>query len=312
VRALLSSPLRRFALLVVAVGSCALLPGCNLVPHQRPPPPPPPADTPANDRDLAAAVVMSNTFQTMQRLTQAAPAEQAEIVSAARDAFQRDPRGEAQLRYALLLATPGHPARNVTMAQKLLRELAAQPEALVPVERAVVLVELAELDREVDLATDNEQLQGAALRNDQLRSAADQKRLQAQIEENTRLRKELEAAQAKLDAVATIERNLTERRTGTEIVPGPGAGGTPGAAGSATAPGSSAGAGGSPAGGSAAGSAGGTSSGPVVRAPAGPGGSSAGGSNSGASTAGANGSGSTAAAGGNGAGSASSNGNTGQ
>jgi hypothetical protein len=236
-----------------------LLAACTIMPQQLPPPPPP-ADTPANDRDLAAAEVMANTFQTMQRLTQAAPAEQAEIVSGARDAYQRDPRGEAQLRYALLLATPGHPARNIGMAQKLLRELAAQPAALVPVERAVVLVELAQLDREADLSTDNEQLQGAALRNDQQRSAADQRRLQTQIEENVRLRRELEAADAKLDAVATIERNLTERRTGNDIGPGPGTGAAPGtaggAAGNGTAPAS-----GTPGGSGAAGSGGSGASG---------------------------------------------------
>lgn len=292
------------------MGGCVLLASCNVMP-QRPVPPPAPVDTdtPANDRDLAAAVVMANTFQAMQRLTQAAPAEQAEIVSAARDAYQRDPRGEAQLRYALLLATPGHPARNVAMAQKLLRELAAQPEALVPVERAVVLVELEQLDREADLATDNEELQGAALRDDQARNAADQRRLQAQMEENARLRRQLEAAQAKLDAVATIERNLTERR-GTEIGPGPGIGGAtrvprsrgaaraPGAAGSARGR-AAAGSGAASAGSAGAGTAGGTSSGPVTRPPAAGGGAAASGAEAGSST----------GASGNGSGSGSGNGN---
>ena len=165
---------------------------------------------------------MADTFQSMQRLTQAAPAEQAEIVSAARDAYQRAPRGETQLRYALLLATPGHPARDAATAQKLLRELAAQPEALVPIERAVVMVELAQLDHEMDLASVNQQLQSAALRTDQQRSAgsaADQRRLEAVEDENARLRKELTADQAKLDAIATIERNLTERKTAEPTTP---------------------------------------------------------------------------------------------
>lgn len=280
-------PRRRLAIAAAAAGGCLWLAGCMVPERPTPPPPPADTDTPANDRGLAAAMVMADTFQTMQRLTQAAPAEQAEIVSAARDAYQRDPRGEAQLRYALLLATPGHPARNLTMAQTLLRQLAAQPEALVPVERAVVLVELEQLDREVDLATDNEQLQGAALRNDQQRSAADQRRLQAQVEENARLRRQLEAAQAKLDAVATIERNLTERRTGTEISPGPGAGAAPGAAGNGGTSGSAGsgnGAAGGATGGAAAGQAGGTSSGPVIRPPSGGGGAGGTGGNDGSNS----------------------------
>ena len=196
----------------MATGALA---GCQTAP-ERPPPPPVHVDSPSNDPDLAAAMLMADTFQNMERLTQAAPAEQAEIVSAARDAFQRTPRPSTQLRYALLLATPGHPARNAAMAQMLLRELIAQPEALIPIERAVVMVELAQLDRELDLQADNQHLQSSALREDQQRSAGEERHLQAAIDENLKLRKQLEAAQAKLDEIAKIERNLTERKTGTE------------------------------------------------------------------------------------------------
>ncbi|HEY7929192.1 MAG TPA: hypothetical protein VID71_04215, partial [Steroidobacteraceae bacterium] len=212
---------RRLALLLALAVSGVIAGGCQSAP-QPAPAPPPPSDTPSNDRDLAAAMVMADTFQNMQRLTQAAPAEQAEIVSAARNAYQRDPRGETQLRYALLLATPGHPARDAVMAQKLLRELAAQPEALVPIERAVVMVELAQLDHELDLAAVNQQLQAAALRTDQQRSVADQRRLELAEDENAHLRKQVEADQAKLDAIATIEKNLTERRTAEPGAPAPG------------------------------------------------------------------------------------------
>jgi hypothetical protein len=214
----------RVALLLTLALTGVITGGCQSAP-QPAPLPPPPSDTPSNDRDLAAALVMADTFQNMQRLTQAAPAEQAEIVSAARDAYQRTPRGETQLRYALLLATPGHPARDAAMAQKLLRELAAQPEALVPIERAVVMVELAQLDHELDLAAVNQQLQADALRTDRqhsVGSAADQRRLGVVEEENARLRKQVEADQAKLSAIATIERNLTERKTAEPGAPASG------------------------------------------------------------------------------------------
>jgi hypothetical protein len=222
--------MRRSLALGVAALTLALGSGCQSVPEPQASPAPAPSDTPSNDRDLAAAVVLADTFQSMQHLAQAAPAEQAEIVSAARDTYQRTPRGESQLRYALLLATPGHPARNAELAQRLLRELAAQPESLEPAERAVVMVELAQLDHELDQQAINQQLQTDALRTGQERSAADQRRLQAEVDENVRLRKELTADQAKLDAIATIERNLTQRKTGAE------AGTEAGAAPAATAP----------------------------------------------------------------------------
>ena len=46
--------------------------------------------------------------------------------------------------------------------------------------------------------------------------AAAQRRLQVEIDENAKLRKQLEDAQAKLDAVANIERNLTDRKNPPE------------------------------------------------------------------------------------------------
>jgi hypothetical protein len=166
------------------------------------------------DRDATAALMLANVFQSMQRLVQAAPAEQAELLADARVAYERAPQGSAQLRYALLLATPGHPARDPVKAQSLLRDLASVPEAMVPIERAVTLVELAQLDRELGLAAENDRLQGEAARNDHDRIVAMQRRLQAELDENSKLRKQLEDAQAKLDAIAKIERNAGERRSG--------------------------------------------------------------------------------------------------
>jgi hypothetical protein len=138
------------------------------------------------------------------------------MLSAARTAFERSPQGTAQLRYALLLAAPAHPGRDLALAQTLLRQLTAQPETLVPIERAVATIELAEIDRELSLKADNDRLQLDAQRGDRERSTASQKRLQAEVDENARLRKQIEDAQAKLDAIANIERTLTSRKTPDE------------------------------------------------------------------------------------------------
>ena len=198
----------RIVVLALALCSCTDL-------TTRPPPPPPPQrnESVEENRDAAAAVLMGNTFQSMQRLSQAPAAEQAELLAAARSGYERSPQGGAQLRYALLLATPGHPGRDPPKAQSLLRQLVARPETLVPIERAVALVELAQLDRELGLKADNDRMQADAQRGDHERAmAAAQRRLQAELDENAKLRKQLEDAQAKLDAVANIERNLTDRK----------------------------------------------------------------------------------------------------
>ncbi len=201
---------------VALVLACAC--GCASFQTMHTPPPAQHSESAAEDRDTVAAVFMAGMFQSMQHLAQAGPAEQAEIVASAREAYDRAPQqGSAKLRYALLLATPGHPARNPALAQKLLRELAALPEALQPPERAVALVELAQVNDEIELrAENNRALQTADLRGERERNAAAQHRLQAEMDENAKLRKQVEDAQAKLDAIANIERNMTLRKSANE------------------------------------------------------------------------------------------------
>jgi hypothetical protein len=204
----------RGALLAVLV----LAGGCATLARFGPSHPAGGAAAPTVDRDTQVAAVLADTIQTMQRLAAGSPAEQAEIVNSARQAYERAPGGGAQLRYALMLATPGHASRDASQARQLLRALSAQPEALAPVERAVALLELAQLDRELGLVGDNERLQAIVLNNadQEEHLAAANRRLQSTLEENTRLRHQVEELQAKLDAVVNIERNLTERKPNTE------------------------------------------------------------------------------------------------
>ncbi len=175
------------------------------------------AATPPVDRDTTVALLLADTIQTVERLAQSSPAEQAEIVAAGRAGFERAPLGSAQLRYALELATPGLDARDPERARQLLRELAAQPERLAPVERALGLLELAQLERELGLKAENDRLQAADERDMRDRLAAASRRLQAELDENAKLRRQVEEAQAKLDAIAKIERNITERKSTNEV-----------------------------------------------------------------------------------------------
>lgn len=168
------------------------------------------------DREASMALLLADTIQTLQRLSQAGSAEQAEIMSTARATFERAPLGGAQLRYALALALPGLESRDADKARTLLRELSAQPEALTPVERALMLIELAQLERELGLSSENRRLQTEAQRSDRERQAVANRRLQAEIDENAKLRKQLDAALAKLEAIALMERNLSDRPTTTE------------------------------------------------------------------------------------------------
>ena len=202
------------ALALALVAGCASLQGT---------PPPrgnavlPPAS------ELQAASAITATLDLLQRLLQGGPAEQAEAMAGARAAYEENPRGGAQLRYALALAAPRHPARDPALSQNLLRELLAAPETLLPLERSLALIELQRVDTELRLTAENHRLVAEAARERNrdrgsagaATSAALNRRLQAELDENARLRKELDEARAKLDAVATIEQNITERKPPT-------------------------------------------------------------------------------------------------
>jgi len=175
-----------------------------------------PAPAPAPAKPVSAsAILLSEDLQLLQRLTQARASEQAEIVASAQSEYDSAPTPSRKLKLALLLATPGHGATNLPRAQGLLRELVANPETLAPGERALAFLELSQIDDHLTLVAENRRLQTEAVREDQARLASANRRLQAELDENARLRKELDEARAKLDAIANIERSLNERKPGT-------------------------------------------------------------------------------------------------
>ena len=206
---------RRVALPWLLAGCLATLGGCRTADPVRIPAGSVETDAPQPDRDAAMALVLADTIQGVQRLVQAGAAEQAELLAGARVAAERTPLGSAQLRYALMLAAPST-SRDPERAQTLMRQLAAQQEGLTPVERALLWMQLAQLDRESGLRSDNQRLQADVQRTEQQRQNVANQRLQTEISENAKLRKQLEEAQAKLDAIAQIEQSLNQRQGGTE------------------------------------------------------------------------------------------------
>jgi hypothetical protein len=192
----------------VVLGSLLLAACASDIPRERELRPPPPVV----DKNAASVAVLTEDLQLLQRLAQAAPAEQAEIVAGTQRDYETAPTPSRQLRYALVLANPGHPATDLPLAQRLLRELMANPEMLLTAERALAFLELQQIDDHLTLEAENRRLQGDAVRADRERLSTVNRRLQLETDENARLRKELEEARAKLDAIANIERSLNERK----------------------------------------------------------------------------------------------------
>jgi hypothetical protein len=168
---------------------------------------------PATVRPVSSeAGLLSQYLQLLQRLVQGTPSEQAEIVAAAQSEYDSAPTPSKELKLALILATPGHGATNLPRAQGLLRELMAHPETLLPGERALAFLELSQIDDHLTLVAENRRLQTESASEQQALTANAQHRLQQEQDDNARLRKELEEAKAKLDAIANIERSLNERK----------------------------------------------------------------------------------------------------
>ena len=171
---------------------------------------------PVVNRAATISTVLADDLQLLQTLVQGAPSDQAEIVATAQRDYETAPTPSRQLRFALILATPGHPGTDLPRAQRLLRELMANPEMLMTSERSLAFLELQQIDDHLTLEGENRRLQSDAVRADRERLANVNHRLQLETDENARLHKELEEARAKLDAIANIERSLNERKPSNE------------------------------------------------------------------------------------------------
>ncbi len=166
--------------------------------------------------DLSAITPM---LEIMRALPAGDPARQAELFESAKEAATLSPTTSNKLKYALALATPGHAGSDSVAAQRQLSELLATPETLLPVERLLATVELQEVDQRLVLQEENVQLREEAPRESRDKLLAINRRLSAELDENARLRKALEEAQAKLDAVTHIERSITDRGTSGSHTP---------------------------------------------------------------------------------------------
>jgi hypothetical protein len=156
---------------------------------------------------------MTPLLELMSALPKGDPARQAELFQSAKDAAALSPTTSNRLKYALALAIPGHSGSDPVAAQRQLSELLARPETLLPEERLLALVELQEVDQRLVLQAENQRLRDDALHDSKDKLQAVNRRLQAELDENARLRKALDEARAKLDAVTHIERSINDRGT---------------------------------------------------------------------------------------------------
>jgi hypothetical protein len=167
---------------------------------------------PAVDRSATESTVLTGYLDLCLKVARGSPAEQAEILASANNDYSAAPTPSRVLRYAMVLSTPGHAGHDPVVAQRLLHEVLANPETLLPAERALAFLQLQQVERQQTLQADVRRLQQGAERNTNDRIAQLSRRLTTESEENARLKKLLAEAQAKLDAIANIERSSNNGR----------------------------------------------------------------------------------------------------
>jgi hypothetical protein len=157
---------------------------------------------------------ISPLLEMMASLPQGDPARQAEMFQSAKDAAELTPTTSNKLKYALALATPGYSGSDPVAARRQLAELLARPETLLPVERLLALVELKEVEQRLILQAENKRMRDDASHDDndaRDKLQAINRRLAAESDENVKLRKALDEARAKLEAITHIERSINDR-----------------------------------------------------------------------------------------------------
>jgi hypothetical protein len=189
--------------LLAASITLALLSACNGVGGLGHTKLPPPTESAGPPQDAAAVLPL---LELMSSLPQGDPARQAELFQSAKDAAEISPTTSNRLKYALALATPGYDGSDPVAAQRQLSTLLARPETLLPVERLLATVALKDVEQTLVLQAENKRMRDDNTPHephDKLQAI--NRRLSAEQDENAKLRKQLDEARAKLEAVTHIE-----------------------------------------------------------------------------------------------------------
>jgi hypothetical protein len=158
----------------------------------------------AVDRSIAQPASILH-LEALQRLLQADTQTQANLLDTARIESEASRLAPARLRYALLLGTPGHAGYDPSAALTILTDVLAVPTTLPPAERALALFTTQNITGNADLKNEVKKLRGDLERMERDQLGTLSRRLQAESEENAKLRKALDEAKAKLDAISKIE-----------------------------------------------------------------------------------------------------------
>lgn len=162
----------------------------------------------AREQVILGAPGADTYLQELLQLATGDPYTQVEIHADAESAATLTPNPSTQLRYALVLATPGHAAADPEKAASLLRELLAQTEMMTANEVALATVYLKNVDDRLVLSAESRRLRSESATAASAEQRAVARRIEQIEAENTRLREQLADTEQKLEALTSIERSI--------------------------------------------------------------------------------------------------------
>ncbi len=165
----------------------------------------------SSDTVILGAPDAEQYLTEMHQLASGDPATQAEIFADAESAAKLTPGPSTKLRYALVLATPGHSENNPQAAQTAFRELLTQKEMMTPAEVALASIHLDVVEQQIVFDAENRRLRSVNSRAATTEEEAVAQRIAKVESENRQLRRSLEEAEQKLDAITSIERSIREQ-----------------------------------------------------------------------------------------------------
>ena len=169
------------------------------------------SDSPTGDPGILGAPEIDVYLDELHKLATGDPATQTEIFLDAQSASQLTPGPQTNLRFALVLATPGHAESDAPQAQSMLREILARPELMTQAEIGLATMALKSAEEISAAQAEVQRLRASTSRAAQTRESATNQRLANVEAENRRLRRELEEAENKLQAITSIERSIREQ-----------------------------------------------------------------------------------------------------
>lgn len=193
--------MKRFCTSLHLLLLCACLSACeSLVPVSKPAP----AVIMQSSSVLDGYVEMLAGLSSMDRV------RQSDVFYAAEKNHAQAPTTLNVLRFAMALAMPGHPNSDPVKGKRLLEQVMANPERISLSEQAIATTMLNIAGEWLTMQAEIRRLNATV--DDRTRAQSNsERRLQAQAEELVKLRKALDAAQQKLDAIRDIEKSISER-----------------------------------------------------------------------------------------------------